>query len=213
MEVCRVLTLPASVPLTIEKSVEEADSQTGSGQTITLPLSYLRRQRDVLFQPETSPTAEPVPEGDATFAFTSIGAQPEEVWTASGAPDQELLAKVAELSGAQYVFASRIRDITLSDSPELAKDGGELRTAVRRQAEMEVEGLLYGVRERAVLWRDTVEGGTIAITEYVRRQPRLRSDEQCVADAARTAYAHLRSSFDEYRRKFDRDTVTASRMR
>ena len=111
------------------------------------------------------------------------------------------------------MFASRIRDVSLSERPELANDAGQIRPALHRQADVEVEGFLFGAREHAVLWRDTVEGGTIAITEYVRHQPRLRSDDQCIADAARTAYAHLRSSFEEFKRKDDRDTVTASRMK
>jgi hypothetical protein len=217
MDDCRVAVLSAAMPAQVEKAVERdaVDSRTTipAAQTVTLPLSYLSRQRDVLFQMETSPTAAMLGEEAITPALTSLGAQTADVWTERGTVDEALLAKIAELSGAQYIFASRIRDVSISDGPELAKDAGELRTAVRREAGVEVEGLLYGVREGATLWRDRTEGGTISITEYVRHQPRLRSDEQCIADAARTAYAHLRSSFDDFIRKFDRDTVTASRMK
>lgn len=215
MDDCRVAVLPAVIPLSLDKTVEAApDDSAPAGrppQSFTLTLGSLVRQRDVLFQPETSPTAIRVGVDESLLAMTSAGLQASDIWTARGAPDLELLARIADVTNARYVFASRIRDISLTDSPELAKDAGELRTAVRRQADVEVEGLLYGAREKALIWRDTVEGGTIAITEYVRHQPRLRSDEQCLADAARTAYAHLRSSFDEYKRRYDRDTVTAGR--
>jgi hypothetical protein len=216
MDTCRVAVLPATIPAAVEKSMELMDvdpTNPGkeSAQTVTVPLSSLQRQMDVLFQPETGPVATlaAMPLHMSAIGLDADGAR--DIWRAGETNNQDTLRTVAGRLAVDYIFASRVRDIEISDRPEVASDAGLLRPAVRRQVDVEVEGLLYGVRERKVLWRDTVTGGTIAITEYVRHQPRIRTDEQCLADAARTAYAHLRSSFEEYRRKFDKETLAAMR--
>ncbi|HLJ76907.1 MAG TPA: hypothetical protein VKT75_05815, partial [Acidobacteriaceae bacterium] len=83
-------------------------------------------------------------------------------------------------------------------------DSGQVRGGVQRDAEAEVQATLYRRQDDRLIWIDRASGGTIALTEYVRHMARIRSDVQCVLDAARTAYAYLRSSFDEYCRKFER---------
>lgn len=218
MEDCLVAVIPAFVPTEVEKSIsplEESASLSGTAlvETVSLPLSSLNRERDVLFQPESSPVARSLVSADVEQVLWGAGVQLADIWQGGNSANEDLLGRISARLDADYLFASRIRDVALADTPDIAPDLGQLRPAIKRQADVEVEGLLYGVREHAVLWRDRAEGGTIAVTEYVRHKPRLRSDEQCVADAARTAYSHLRSGFEDYRRKFDRDTITAGRAK
>jgi hypothetical protein len=218
MEDCRVAVIPAGLPASVEKTLEPM--KVGARQQITVearqtrrvPLSSLTRESDVLFQPETSPVARQLDPRDVAHAVRGVGFPVAEVWQA-GKPDRERLARIADWLRVQYVFVSRAQSVELSETADVASDAGQLRPATRRQADVQIGGALYGRRENAILWQDTVEGGTIAITEYVRHEPRLRTDEQCVGDATRTAYAHLRAAFEEFKRKFDRDTVTTAGQR
>ena len=165
----------------------------------------MSRQADVLFQPETSPAARMIAAGEIEQALATLNLRPSGLWLNDGSPSIGRLATLADRLHAGYLFISRASDVSLAESTFITADLDRPRPGVERRADVEVEGLLFDARENRIVWRDRMTGGTIARTEYVRHLPRIRTDEQCIVDAATTAYAHLRASFEDYRRKFDRD--------
>ncbi len=217
-ENCRCAIVPAHLPATLAKRYEMTDEHvngTASNNTSintshdngtgNVALSSVFRQRDVLFQPESSPVTEISDRRDVEQALSSLSLQPGDFWEDGGVPSISRLQALAAILRCDYIFVSRVVGIDLVESPVVANDLGQPKAGVARSAEAEVEGLLFSARKAMVLWRDKLTGGTIARTEYVRHRPRIRTDEQCVADAVITAYAYLRSSFKEYRRKLDQD--------
>jgi len=205
----RYAVLPASLPVRVMKqflaSSEQAEgNSSGNPATSVIASSSIYRQRDVLFQPDTSPACQPIDQGAVQDALTCFSLVPGDFWTKSGVPDAEHMKAVGTYLKCRYVFASRATGIDCVETPVLVKDGVELKEGVDIRVDAEVEGLLFDVQEGKVIWKDRLSGGTIARTEYVRHKPRIRTDEQCISDAVRTAFAYLRSSFDEYRRKLDR---------
>jgi hypothetical protein len=171
---------------------------------VKIRLPSLLRQDDVLFQPELGPISDTVDAEDCRNALEELGLTLKDLWAEKGAPNPEKLEAISGRLKADYIFVSRIHRIELSDSPYEVMDGFKPVPGLERRATVHVSAALYRKSDKQILWIDKSEGGTIAHTEYVRNHPRLRTDEQCVLDAARTAYAHLRYSFDEYRRKFER---------
>ena len=124
------------------------------------------------------------------LAFTATG-----LWGADGEPDVTRVLQLARRLRAGFVFVTRLAEASLRQE--------EADGAARKRATAEVDGRLIRVSDGEVIWRDRATGGSAARTEYVRNEARIRSDEQCLSDAARTAYAHLRFAFDVFRRRFE----------
>lgn len=200
-EGCRVLVVRATVP----DQLQEAVSQPGPGPaTVIVPLPSLSRESDVLFQPDLPPTAEIIDpgEGDAIMAVLSMDGG--ELWSADNTLDRERLRGLTRFVGADFIFISRMAAMAMEEDPVEVPDGALKRPGVEKKVDVTVAGALYSAAVDKVLWQDTVEGGTIARTEYVRHKPRIRTDQQAVMDAVHTAYAYLRYSFDEFHRRFSR---------
>jgi hypothetical protein len=208
----RVAILPALLPQEVEKTVETYTSgvagrsggQSINTEPIKVRLPSLLRQDDVLFQPELGPISDTVDAEDCRNALEELGITLKDLWTDKGVPNMDRLDAVSGKLKSDYLFVSRITDIDLSDSPYEVMDVFKPVPGLERRVTVRATGALYRKSDTRLLWTDKAEGGTISHTEYVRHHPRLRTDEQCVLDAARTAYAHLRYSFDEYRRRFER---------
>lgn len=194
----RVAIVPADVPQEIRKRDEN------SGETLLMAFPSLIRQRDVLLQLDIVPFAEIGDSDDVKDALRALRLTPAEFWDLNGRPVLETVRKFAEKLDADYVLLSRIRHLELAERRVAVKDAGQLREGIERRAEAEVEGAIVRMSDESVIWQDRVLGSTVARTEYVRHEPRLRTEEQTTSDAVRTAYAYLRFSFDSYRRRFER---------
>jgi hypothetical protein len=204
----RYAVLPASLPMRVTKQFlasEQEDVNTiPNPATTAIASASINRQRDVLFQPETSPACTPIEQGAVRDAMTCFSLLPKDLWKDTGEPNLVSMKAVATYLKCRYIFASRATSVDCLETPEVVKDGAEPREGVAVRVDAEVEGLLFDVQEGKVVWKDRLSGGTVARTEYVRHKPRIRTDVQCVSDAVRTAFAYLRSSFDDYKRKLDR---------
>jgi hypothetical protein len=194
----QVAIVPALVPAYTLKRLEE------SPEKIAVPLPALQRQSDVLLQPELGPVAEIVASDDVEDALRALNLRPADFWSASGAPDTERMAALAGRLRAGYVFISRMTGVELNERAVTVPDDGTPHAGVERQAEAEAEAVLFRPSDGRILWRDRLAGSTAARTEYVRHQARIRTDEQCVVDAARIAFALLRFSFEDYKKRFER---------
>lgn len=190
----RVAIVPAIVPDTIAMS---QPSNSMAPNRVRVPA--LERQSDVLFQPDVGPAAEIIDQADVAAMLRDLDIEPESMWQKS-LPVIASVAEIAERLEADYVFLSRVTNSEMAVGPVDEQQTSE----VAKRCDLEVEGALYSTAAGRIVWRDRAEGGTVAITGHVRHQPRIRTDEQCVLDAARTAYAHLRFAFDSYMRRFDR---------
>jgi hypothetical protein len=194
----RVAIVPAYVPQEIHKQTENR------GETFPIPIPSLIRQSDVLLQLDIGPFAEICDPDEVKGVLRSQRRTPMDFWSIEGRPDPEPAKELAQKLRAEYVLLSRIRHLELIESHVVVQEAGQPRKGIERRAEAEVEGAILRIADAKVIWQDRVVGATTARTEYVRHEPRLRTDEQTVLDAVRTAYAYLRFSFDSYRRKFER---------
>ena len=195
---CRVAVLPASIPAAVEKQID------GSRGGVSLSTDSLSRISDVLFQPELGPVAERV---DDDLVKNAMEGQPMEVgavFAGTTSTAERALRTIAQSLKVEYLFVSRIADIDYSEREIGARDGGIPRKGVERHVEIEAHGALIRASDLHILWIDRVRGSTVARTEYVRHQPRIRRDDQCIADAARAAYGFLRYGLEEYKRRFER---------
>jgi hypothetical protein len=190
---CRVAILPTSFPL-----------KTASSLPVEAAYPSLIRQRDVLLQPDLSPVSDLVSSEDVIRSLREAGLRPEAIWGMDGKPNLEMLRQAAATLEVDYVFFSRMSALDVDTTSIEVADAGQVRAGVERHVEVETQGGLYQADRHRVLWNDSVVGGTVGRTEYVRHLPRLRTEEQCVLDATRTAYAYLRSSFEDFRRKYER---------
>jgi hypothetical protein len=195
----------AIVRATVPEEIEKVMAGDGPG-SVTQPvqLRSLVRQSDVLLQSDLPPTTEVLDSDETDSALRSIGAAPSDFWGPSGLARVDLVRRLAAHLRADYVFLSLVREVAAEESPAASPDGGVKRPGIERKVDVTATGALYSVAQDRIIWQDTVEGGTIAKTEYVRHKPRIRSDEQAVMDAVHTAYAYLRYSFDEFHRRYFR---------
>ncbi len=193
-----VAILPAAVPSEDEKTID------GSSEPQPVPLPALVRQRDVLFQPELTPVTEQIDPDHVAAAMLLMDVQPRDLWRVGGKLDNELVKELGRSLDVDYVFASRVVDLDLTEDTVTVTDADQPRHGVLKHATAQVEGALMRTSDGAVIWSDRREAVTAARTEYVRHQARIPTDEQCCLDATRVAYAYLRLSLEEYKRKFER---------
>jgi hypothetical protein len=215
----RIAILPADTPSRVEKRRVEAlvEQEVGppelstartvvvtgeKAETVLVAVPSLKRQSDVLLQPELGPVAQLVDQVEIQAALAAARLGTADLWGKDG-PNKDIVVRLADRLRADYVFVSRITDLDITDisgSPSDEKSS----TGIVRKAEAFVEAALFSVKERRVVWHDEGQGGTVAHTEVVRGRSRLRTEEQCTADAARTAYGYLCFRFDDFRSKFER---------
>ncbi len=203
----RVAVVPASVP-------EFGTRDEPSGQPDLMPLGPVQRLRDVLFQPEVGPITDRVDPDEAERARLALPPNERSFWTAEGRPDTDALAALATRLHADYLFVSRVKDAELRESATEPDPGGAgsprptaspgVAPALERRAEVDAEGALYRASDGRVLWEDSVQGTTVARTEVVRNRPRIRTEAQCLVDAAHMAYALLRFSFNNYLKRYEK---------
>jgi hypothetical protein len=164
----------------------------------------LSRIADVLFQPELGPVAERI---DDDVVKNAVEKQPLDVaavFSGKIGTAERPLREIARSLQAEYYFVSRISDIDYVEREIGVRDGGIPRKGLERHVEIEAEGALIRASDIRVLWKDRVRGSTVARTEYVRHQQRIRRDDQCLADTARVAFGFLRYGVEEYKRRFER---------
>ncbi|HSV75349.1 MAG TPA: hypothetical protein VLH79_16470 [Chthonomonadales bacterium] len=192
----RIAILPAAVPAGARRHGTQPDAATH----VVIPA--LSRIADTLFQPELPFTAEVISAEAAEVA--SAGAGVHRSSGGGGLPEPEALARVAHELGADYVFASHVDGLLLSDRPIQIATADGPRAGIERTASATVEALLYRAADGAVIWRHTTEGSVTARTEVVRGREKLRAEDRCAIDAVRTAYAYLRFDFAEFLRRTER---------
>jgi hypothetical protein len=193
----RIAILPAAAPDAVQRVT------AGETDVVLVPLPSLLRQADVFLQPELTPVAQLLENGDVRAAMRALGLQPKDLWS-DGQPDREQLARIARHLCADYLFVSRITALDLTQSVVSVMVSGQAQEGVERRAEAEAEAILLRCEDGAILWRDRLVGTAASRTEYVRHKPRILTEEQTTVDAVRVAYAYLRLSFEEYRRRFER---------
>ncbi|MCC6728890.1 MAG: hypothetical protein IT208_06075 [Chthonomonadales bacterium] len=184
--------IPAALPATAPKRAQSATS--------TVRVSSLVRQGDVLFQPDLPPVVEVAPSREVVGAMRALQARPQSVWQSDGNPDADMVAGIGARLKVDYVFASRVPEVRLTET-EAAPAGAAMGPCLRRTATVRAEGVLVDVRSKRVVWRDSARGTATAVGEFVGGTQRIRTDEQCVLDAARMAYAFLRFSLDRHERE------------
>lgn len=197
MRAARVAILPAAAPDVVQRVT------AGETDVIRVSLPSLLRQADVFLQPELPPVAEVLEIGEVRAAMRTLRLQPGDLWS-EGQPDREQIARVAQLLRADYLFVSRVTALDLTQSVVPVMAAGQAQEGLERRAEAEAEAILLRCEDGAILWRDRLVGTASARTEYVRRKPRILTEEQTTVDAVRVAYAYLRLSFEEYKRRFER---------
>jgi hypothetical protein len=193
----RVAVLPAELPDAIPKML-------AGGAEISRKLPALRRQADVLLQPDAGPVVKLMPATVTDNLLTDIRPDGARLWTADGDPDVIAIASIANELRAAYVFVSKVTDVRLSERPIVAMDGAARRDGLEREIVLQAEAAFVRARDGAVLWRDTGAAHFVSRTEYFRGRARLLTDEQLVVDAARAAFGQLRTRFEEYRRRFEK---------
>jgi hypothetical protein len=215
----RVAIVPAALPDRVEKRSVEATPEQGigapelstarpmaapgdKGETVLVAIASLKRQGDVLLQPEIGPVAKVLEPAEITAALGSLGLDSSDLWKRDGVVG-DAVARLAGKLQADYVFVSRLRDLDVTDTLEPATASSPT-VGLERRADASVEAALFSVAAGRIVWHEEGQGGTVARREVVGGRPRLRSVEQCAVDAARTAYAHLRYRFEEFRRTFER---------
>jgi hypothetical protein len=204
----RVGIVPASFPQRILKRFERSSSAltVQDHQPVDLTASLrpvLQRHGDVLLQPGFSPVTAVAANDAIAGEMQKLNIQPDRIWEENepnGDPIRELAARLK----LDYVFLSRVTNLLLTESSVLVPDNGQPREGIERYAEAEAEAVMIRVADGRILWRDRQVGSTMSRTEYVRGQPRVRTDEQCLLDATRTVYGYLRSRFGEFLRKRER---------
>jgi len=184
----RVAVLPAGAPPQVAKRFG------GSDYTVQVALPALVRQRDVLLQPDLPLTVALVRESSVAAALAE----------AEMNPTAEEARRVGQAVAADYALASRVERADLIDREVRVMDAGVERSGIERQADVRVWAAMVRVSDGAVVWEDARDASTVSKTEYARHRARLRSDEKCVVDAVRLAYAYIRSSFADYRRRCER---------
>lgn len=194
----RIAILPVAAPDVVQRVT------AGETDVVRVSLPSLLRQADVFLQPDLPPVAEVLQIGEVHAAMRTLRLQSGDLWS-EGEPDRERISRVAQLLRADYLFVSRVTalDLTQSVVPVMAA-GQAQHEGLERRAEAEAEAVLLRCEDGAILWRDRLVGTASARTEYVRRKPRILTEEQTTVDAVRVAYAYLRVSFEEYKRRFER---------
>lgn len=190
--------VPAAIPAVVAKELEN-----GSSAAIAIP--SVQRAADVLFQPAIPPFVPIVPHQRVTAALRRMGLQPGDLWTAEGEPDTAYAVRLGRRLGVDYLFISRVEDLALTEEAVSVPDGAAMRPGLERRADAVAKAALIRTSDGAVVWEDRLAGRTAARTEYVRHVPRIRTDEQCIGDAVRIAYAYLLFSLDDYRRSLVRE--------
>jgi hypothetical protein len=193
----RVAVLPAIIDSTAEKVFEGKDGET------TISARGIQRLADVLFQPGLTPVVDRADSDEVAAAMRKLGVSSADLWDVVGNPAKDAAAIVGRALKAEYVFVSRAREMTLTGRTSVIQQFGITREGEEIQAEMEVSGAFVRCGDASVLWLDKVTGSSSARTQFTRHGPRLRKEDQCLADAARVGYAWLRSSFENYKRQYE----------
>jgi len=184
----RVAILPADMPDNIEV-------RSALGRVLHLLPAALSRQSDVLFQPEVGPIADLSSREEVRGAMEAAGVDEAALWR-GGDLDTDAVADLGRHLTADYVFCSRAQSVSLMPDLSEADD-----TAVGEVAEAIVELALLRVADGAIVWR-SVQSGTARNTMYAPSgSRRVRTREQCVLDAAVTAYAYGRFSLEDWARR------------
>ncbi len=194
----RVAVFPALAPASAEKVFEGKEGET------TIAAGLVGRLGDVLFQPSLTPLVEKVTQDEIERERKKRGIPSEGLWAAGNKPDLQRITQLGQALKVDYVFVSRIGEMTLEQKPAVIQQFGLTRDGNEVRAEVDVTGSFIRVSDSRILWSDRFTGSSVARTQFTRHGPRIRRDEQCLADAARVGYTWLRSSFENYKRQFER---------
>ena len=193
----RAAVLPAAIDSTARKVIEGQHGET------TLTTRGIGRLADVLFQPGLTPMVDRAGADEVERAMLAAQLNPGDFWDVLGAPAGNVAVVVGRALKAEFLFISRAAEMSITRRPALIQQFGSTHEGTEVQAEMAVSGAFIRGRDAAVLWSDTVIGSSTARTQFTRHGPRLRREDQCLADAARVGYARLRSSFENFKRQFE----------
>jgi hypothetical protein len=193
-----VAIVPAVVPASAAKGID------GKGSETTVSAGLTVRMADVLFQPGLTPMVEKIDESEIVGAMRKLTLSNDDMWSSSETVSASAAASLGAVLRADYLFVSRIDEMQLTQRPAVIHQFGQVRDGLEVQAECEVTGAFVRTSDARILWTDRVIGSSTARTQFTRHGPRIRRDEQCLADAARVGYAWLRSSFENYKRRFEK---------
>ena len=194
----RVAVVPAVIPATAQKVIEG-----NSGET-TISARDVQRQADVLFQPGLTRVVDTFTQDEIQAAFRKLGIRPMDLWQESGAPSAALACSVGKALKADCVFLSRITEMSLERRPASILQMGVTHKGEEIIAEVAVTGALIQCADSRILWQESIVGTSGARTQFTKRGPRIRKEDQCLTDAARVAYSWLRSSFENHKRQFEK---------
>ncbi len=190
------LIVPAGMPDSV------SISRSGKVEDLPSGLTMLARHADVLLQPEVGAAVSLVDPDAASQAAAKLNLSEELVSRAALGPPIDALCLLASSVGADYIFWSRIGEAGLTETSIIVAKVN--KPGLERHAEVQASAALIRASDRKVIWRDSATGTATARTEYVRGRVKIRSEEQCLVDAARSTYAAFRFSLEDYKRKFER---------
>ena len=192
----RVAILPAATPAVAQK--------VSAGGASTVNAGDVQRQADVLFQPGLTPVVDRFSHDEVETAMRRLGIRAADLWDTAGNPSITKSCSVGRALGADYLFVSRIPEMSLERGPAYILQMGVTRPGEEIVAEGEVAGALIRCADSRILWQDKTMGVSAARTQFTKRGPRIRKEDQCLSDAARVGYSWLRSSFENYKRQFEK---------
>jgi hypothetical protein len=192
----RVAIIPAATPSAAQK--------ISGGSVSTVNTADVQRQADVLFQPGLTPVVDRYSNDEVELAMRKLGIRAPDLWDAAGNPSASKACEVGTVLGADYIFVSRIPEMSLERGPASILQMGVTRPGEEIAAEVEVSGALIRCADSRILWQDRTMGVSAARTQFTKRGPRIRKEDQCLSDAARVGYSWLRSSFENYKRQFEK---------
>ncbi len=189
----------AIVPTFMPELVEMVVGKMGDTSKLQVNVPSLYRQADILFQPEVGPLSIVVREPNRI----SISNQnhPLPVLKYKEMIQLNALHAECERLGVDFLFVTNVESVDGEKELGVGEESLLIKTI---RVDTTVDGLLYSLKDNRIIWRDIAEGGTVARMETIRGKPRIRTDEQCIVDSVRTAFAHLRSQFDDYLKVTDR---------
>ncbi|NLI00734.1 MAG: hypothetical protein GX446_14720 [Chthonomonadales bacterium] len=185
----RVAVVPSRVP--DHALVRDADG----GSARPLPVPALKRQSDVLFQPDVGPVAVLLPPAEVQSALKTRGIDIGDLWAGS-TPNMPAIVELGRSLRADYLFMTAVSSASIGTFT--GEDGFE---SIGDAAEVSALGVLVGIHDRRSLWVSEKLGSARSHIVTPEGSRRIRNSEQCVMDAAVAAMASVRFALEEWMRR------------
>ncbi len=165
-----------------------------------LPLNTLARTSDVLFLPDLGPFLTTIKPRLVRDTMLKLDLRPTDLWLDATHPNTELVTELAQQLGCDYLVVARVDHIEVEQRPIQAQGQPTDQPRLMRHASARMTAAILNSSGK-VIWRDDERGTTTSRTDYVRNHPRIRTINQCVADAVRDAAGRLLYWLDDFRNK------------